>query len=75
MHIGPVFPGPVTNEVAVQTLKIVGCFLHTIDRVGKHFSMPNLSEFMISWINLFSHSPKTRQDQTGKSMATHSATR
>ena len=33
---------------------------------------------MTSWISLFSHSPKTRilwQDQTGKSMATYSATR
>ena len=73
------------NEVAVRTLKIVypsllsvGCFSHTIDRVGVHFSTPNLSEFMTSWISLFSHSPKTRilwRDQTGKSMATYSATR
>ena len=72
------------NEVAVRTLKIVypsllsvGCFSHTIDRVGEHFLTPNLSEFMTSWISLFSHSPKTRilwRDQTGKSMATYSAT-
>jgi len=73
------------NEVAVRTLKIVypnllsvGCFSHTIDRVGEHFVTPNLSEFIVSWISLFSHSPKTRilwRDQTGKSMATYSATR
>ena len=73
------------NEVAIRTLKIVypnllsiGCFSHTIDRVGEHFSTPNLSEFITSWISLFSHSPKNRilwRDQTGKSMATFSATR
>ena len=73
------------NEVAIRTLKIVypnllsvGCFSHTIDRVGEHFLTPNLSEFITSWISLFSHSPKTRilwRDQTGKSMATYSATR
>ena len=72
------------NEVAIRTLKIVypnllsiGCFSHTIDRVGEHFSTPNLSEFIVSWISLFSHSPRTRilwRDQTGKSMATFSAT-
>lgn len=73
------------NEVAIRTLKIVyptllsiGCFSHTIDRVGEHFLIPNLSEFITSWISLFSHSPKTRilwRDQTGKSMATFSVTR
>ena len=72
------------NEVAAQTLKFVylnlfsiGCFSHTIDRVGEHFVTLNLSEFIISWINLFSHSLKTRilwHDQTWKSMATYSAT-
>ena len=72
------------NEVAVRTLKIVypnllsvGCFSHTLDRVGEHFLTPNLSDFITSWISLFSHSPKTRilwRDQTGKSMATYSAT-
>ena len=65
------------NEVAVRTLKIVypnllsvGCFSHTLDRVGEHFLTPNLSDFITSWISLFSHSPKTRilwRDQTGKS--------
>ena len=73
------------NEVAVRTLKIVypnllsvGCFSHTLDRVGEHFLTPNLSDFITSWISLFSHSPKTRilwRDQTGKSMATYSVTR
>ena len=73
------------NEVAIRTLKIVypnllsiGCFSYTIDCVGEHFSTPNLSEFIVSWISLFSHSPRIRilwRDQTGKSMATFSATR
>ena len=73
------------NEVAVRTLKIVypsllsvGCFSHTIDRVGEQFCTPHLSEFITSWISLFSHSPKTRilwLEQTGRSMATYSVTR
>ena len=72
------------NEAAIRTLKIfylnllsIGCFSHTIDHVGEHFLTPNLSDFITSWISLFSHSPKTRIlwcDQTGKSMATFSAT-
>ena len=70
------------NETAVRTLKVVypnllsvGCFSHTIDRVGEHFNIPTLSEFITSWISLFSHSPKTRflwLEQTGRSMATFS---
>ena len=73
------------NEVAVRTLKIVypsllsvGCFSHTIDRVGEQFCTPHLSEFITSSISLFSHSPKTRNlwlEQTGRSMATYSVTR
>ena len=72
------------NETAVRILKIVypnllsvGCFSHTIDRVGEHFDTPKLSDFVTSWINLFSHSHKTRflwLEQTGKSMATYSPT-
>ena len=56
----------------------MGCFSHTIDRVGEHFNIPTLSEFITSWISLFSHSPKTRflwLEQTGRSMATFSPTR
>ena len=73
------------NEVAVQTLKIVyfsllsvGCFSHTIDRVGEQFCTPNLSKFITSWISLFSHSPKPRilqHEQTERSMATYSVAR
>ena len=69
------------NETAVRTLKVVypnllsiGCFSHTIDRVGEHFNTPNLSEFVTSWISLFSRS-LLWLEQTGKSMATYSPTR
>lgn len=74
-----------TNGVAMQTLKVVypfivdiGCFSHTIDHVGDHFKTPHLTEFISLWINLFSHSPKTRllwKSRTGRSMSSYSATR
>ena len=55
------------NGVAMRTLAVVypkvmdiGCFLHTIDRVGEHFKTPILSELSTSWIMLFSHSPKAK---------------
>ena len=73
------------NNVAVRTLKIVypqlidiGCLSHTIDHVGEHFVIPHLTEFISGWINLFSHSPKTKmiwKEQTDRSMASYSATR
>ena len=72
------------NKTAIRTLKVVypnllsiGCFSHAIDRVGEHFNIPNLSEFITSWISLFSHSPKMIflwLEQTGKSMASDSPT-
>ena len=74
-----------TNTVALRTMKViypylidVGCYSHTIDRVGEHFHLPNLSEFIMAWISLFSHSPKTRlmwKEQTGRAMSSYSATR
>lgn len=73
------------NNVALTTLKIVypmlvdvGCYSHTIDHVGDHFSTPTLSEFISAWVTLFSHSPKSRllwRERTGRSMATYSSTR
>ena len=73
------------NNVAMRTLAVVysklldvGCFSHTIDRVGQHFKTPILSEFSTSWIMLFSHSPKAKllwKEQTGKAMISYSATR
>ena len=73
------------NNVAISTLKIVypylldvGCFSHTLDHVGEKFVVVNLSEFIMSWIVLFSHSFKARtawKEQTGIAIKTHSATR
>ena len=73
------------NNVALRTLKIlyphlldIGCFSHTLDLVGDHFKLPQLTEFLNSWLSLFSHSTKTKflwKEQTGKAMATYSHTR
>lgn len=72
------------NNVAITTMKIVfpflldvGCFSHTLNHVGEKFVVTHLSEFITSWINLFSHSFKAKiawKEQTGIAMKTHSAT-
>ena len=77
--------GASSNKVAMRTLKVVyphvfdvACFSHTLDRVGSHFNMPVLLEFINSWISLFSHSPKVKllwKEKTGKAMGSYSATR
>ena len=74
-----------TNGVAVRTLNVlypkmmdVKCFSHTLDRVGEHFEIPVLREFVSTLISLFSHSPKARlywKEETGVSMRMYSATR
>ena len=53
------------NSLAMKTVKIVypkifdiGCFSHTIDRVGEHFNIPTLTEFVTNLLSLFSHSYK-----------------
>ena len=55
------------NNVAVRFIKVlyanafdVGCFSHTLDLVGDKISIPNLSDFMLSWTSLFSHSTKAK---------------
>ena len=73
------------NGAAMRTVKVlypnvldVGCFSHTIDNAGRHFSTPILDEFMRCWLALFSHSPKARllwKARTGRSMRSHSSTR
>lgn len=73
------------NNVAMRTLKVIypeildiGCFAHTIDRVGEHFKVPHVSEFFTSWMAIFSHSSKAKilwKEQTGKSMLSYSSTR
>ena len=54
------------NNVAICTLKIlyphlldIGCFSHTLNLVGDHFKLPQFTEFLNSWLSLFSHSTKT----------------
>ena len=54
------------------------CFSHTLDNVGNHFVIPNLSEFGNLWIPLFGHSYKVRlmwQEQTGLKSKSYSETR
>lgn len=73
------------NGAAMRTVKVVypyildiGCFSHTIDRVGEQFNTPYLSEFLNSWLMMFSHSAKAKllwKEQTGKAMGTYSTTR
>ena len=73
------------NNVAFRTLKVmypalidVGCFSHTLDLVGSKFCAPNLVEFTMAWVSLFSNSPKARlmwREKTGRSMTSYSQTR
>ena len=73
------------NNLAMQTISVVyplvvdiGCFSDTLNLVGENFKTPILTEFMHSWISLFSHSPMTRllwKSRVGHSMATYSTTR
>jgi len=74
-----------TNIVAMRTLKVlyphalgVGCFSHTLDRVGERFNIPNLHDFMTYWVSLFAHSPKAKllwSQQTGINIQGYSAMR
>ena len=70
------------NNVAMKTLSVVypnlldvGCFAHTLDRVGDIFQVPHILEFFSAWTTLFSHSSKAKLKQTGQSMLSYSATR
>ena len=73
------------NGAAMRTVKVlypnildVGCFSHTIDNAGRHFSTPILDEFIRSWLALFAHSPKARlqwKARTGRTMRSYSSTR
>jgi len=51
---------PSVNSVAMKTVKIiytnaldVGCFSHAFDRVGEHFNILTLTEFIGNWLSLF----------------------
>ena len=70
------------NNVAICTLKIlyphlldIGCFSHTLDLVGDHFKLPQLTKFLNSWLSLFSKTKFLWKEQTGRAMATYSQTR
>ena len=77
--------GASSNNVAMRTLNVVyphvfdvACFSHTLVRVGSHFNMPVMLEFINSWISLFSDSPKVKllwKEKAGKAMGSYSATR
>ena len=48
------------NNVAIRTMKIIyqnsldiGCFSHTLDLVGDHFKLSNLTEFVSTWVTVF----------------------
>ena len=73
------------NMVALRTLTVVfpnivdvGCFSHTLDLVGEKFTTPHLASFMVWWISLFSHSPKSAflwKEKTSQAYRGYSATR
>ena len=73
------------NNVAVRFLKVifprlldVGCFSHTLDLVGDKIRTPNLSDFMLSWLSLFSHSTKSKilwKEQTDRPIRSYCPTR
>ena len=65
-----------TSVNSVSQCLDVGCFSHAFDRVGEHFNIPTLTEFIGNWLS-FSHSIKAKflwKQQTGSSMASYSAT-
>ena len=67
-----------TLQTVYPKLLDVGCFSHTLDRVGEYFNIPILSEFTSTWIMMFSCNPKVRllwKEQTGRAMGSYSATR
>ena len=54
------------NNVAMHTVKVshpkifdVGCYSHTLDRVGEKMVSSYINEFIKGWVGLLSKSPKT----------------
>ena len=74
-----------SNNVAMRTLKVVypflldiGCFAHTLDRVGERFKIPLVNDFTTYWVSLFSHSFKAKllwKERTGRPVCGYSSTR
>ena len=73
------------NKVAMRTLQVlypavlgIGCFSHTLNRVGEKFNAPHVNDFTTYWVSLLSHSFKARaiwKQQTGRTITSYSATR
>ncbi len=73
------------NNVAMSTVKLlypgvidVGCFSHTLDRVGEQFKIPVAERFTRLWVSMFSRSPKARlawRSFCGRPVPTYSTTR
>ena len=54
------------NKVAMRTLQVlypavlgIGCFSHTLNRIGEKFNASHFNNFTTYWVSLFSHSFKT----------------
>ena len=68
----------VNMKVLYNNLLDVGCFSHTLDLVGDKICVPILSDFMPSWLSLFSHSTKAKllwKDKTGRPIRSYCPTR
>ena len=63
--IAAIRDGASMNQAALNHIQFtfpktfnVVCFSHTLDNVGNHFVIPNLTEFGNLWVRLFSQSHK-----------------
>ena len=73
------------NNAALRTLKVVypcvlgmGCFSHTLNRVGERFNAPYANEFTTYWVSLFSHSSLAKflwKEKTGLTVDSYCPTR
>ena len=73
------------NKAAMRTLQVlypavlgIGCFSHTLNRVGERFNVPHVNDFTTYWVSLFSHSFKAQaiwKQRTGRTICGFSATR
>ena len=83
--VGAMHDRASVNTVAMRTVKVIyqnlldiGCFSHTLDRVGENMKTPVLDEFFKAWIGMFTRSPKTRarwKSLTGLPPPSYSVTR
>ena len=73
------------NNVAVKFIQVlytrmldIGCFSHTLNLVGDKICIPTLSDFILSWLSLFSHSTKAKllwKEKTGRPIRSYCPTR